>query len=473
MTKFSIRAALTLSLLTLGEFSWASLANMANELLENNSGIIRAKSNIQASAYDIDMLKADKNWTFQYTPSYTKNRLESSELPEMGETRARIHNFALNKKFQWGGNLRISESLIQPDAKRRQLPHSYSQSIAYTQDLGANFFGRSFYKQLRISKSKHKISKISSKQSVQSSLLKLSSAYSSARLHKSVLALQIEAHKRAVKRLKLVRRRVKDGLKDKVDLYRTEASSRQQKENVVSAKVRLEKALNELELLLHRKIKGDEIKPYTLSTKEPFITPQGTVDDNTAISIMREQEIMLEESLKKARSDLLPTFKFTAERTTNDMDSVRSETWKRGSLDKDQREIKLSLLLSFPLGKSPQKVRKTKVVQELLTTRIEREKTITNIKYTVDSLRSRIDKFNDNIKSARRRRVYSKKALREINKLYKSGRVSIDGVISVEEALIETEKSIVNYLATRDMTAYALAAGYGALEQYVQQSSKN
>lgn len=446
--------------------SFADLPSMAKELLENNSSILQAKTNIEAAKYDADLLKANKNWSISYIPSYSDSNLKQFTLPSTPDVSTTSHTFLLTKKLEWGGELNFSKSLVKNAGDNSN--YLFVQGINYSQDLGANFLGRLFYKDVRIAENKNHIATINEKQEIQNQLLNLTRQYSNARLYKGIISLEEKAKKRAVKRLKLVRRRVRDGVREKVDLYRAQALVQLHEEQIRNAMMGLEKATNELSNLLHRKVKEDTLKSYSFEHKVSFTMPVGKLLNNNEILILKEQEGLLAARLEKINNQMFPKINLEMGYKTNAIEATRNQAYKAGRLGGgDNREKKIALSLSFPIGHGSQKNRRSKIKSQLNLSKMQQVKTAHNIKEMSKRLSKNIYYINENISSAKKRRELSIKALNELNNLYKKGIVGIDSVISMEEELILLEKSFVNYLANRDMAAYNLAYLYGELNDYI------
>ena len=101
-------------------------------------------------------------------------------------------------------------------------------------------------------------------------LLALAQSYTSARLQSSLVRLQKEARKRAEVVKTFVLNRVRDGLREKIDLYRARSNVHLQEEQVLSALKNLEASLEGLSATLHRKVTPKEIEQYNVQKKTDY-----------------------------------------------------------------------------------------------------------------------------------------------------------------------------------------------------------
>ncbi len=447
----------------------ASLRKMADELIKNNSSLMTSKAQAELGALNYESLVLTKTWNLNYGLNHTDSALESisSGTVYSSPSQTTFHTLNLSKDFQFGGNLSFGSSLSKREGQGALPFYSFYQELAYTQSLGRDFFGQSFRKELEKSRLNRYLAKVSYQEDIQRSLLNLVETYTLAGLNLALVELQKEAVGRAFKRLKLIRRWVRDGLRRKVDLYQAEAGFYDQQEKMKSAKLQLEASLERLATSLHRKVSPGEVLSLRKARFKGRRQPRGDWLSNKNLIALEQQQKISQSILEKSRFALLPKIDLTAGYKTNEIDLQRSTALREGKLGGSRDQTSLVLNFSWPLGSLPQSIEKAKARLNLETSKKRLEKTRYNLKESERALKNQIALLDKNIISVKRRLKLSAKALREYNKLYGKGRADLDQVIRAEETLIGTEVSYVNYLAQRERLVHNLSYLFGQLKSFI------
>ena len=339
------------------------------------------------------------------------------------------------------------------------LPTS-EQAISYTQNLGRDFFGRHFRKEVAMGAVQSEMAQKQYEEDEQKKLLEFTEAYIQLALNLAQAKLQEEALSRAQERVQLIRRWVRDGLRRKVDLYQAEAGLSGQKEKKRSSLLESRNAFKNLSTLLHRPVLPSEIFNLRDSSFKGRPPPQGTEEKNKTLALLKMQERFLKLNLEKNSYLLWPSLKFT----------IGHRKWDSSAL-KNQDEAQLRLSLSWPLALSSVGYERAKIHSRLEAGRWAQKKTGRDIKETSDILKNQINLLDKNILSSQRRLVLSSKALKAYNELYRQGQANLDQVIRAEEALIETEAMHIRHLATREGLVYRLSYLLGELTSFLLEHS--
>ncbi|MFT6068518.1 MAG: outer membrane protein TolC [Bacteriovoracaceae bacterium] len=462
-----------LCLLTLVCFSFsskASLKKMTQEYLENNSGVLKSKAKADSSFLGISSYKAQKTWSLSYSGSKEKDNLETVSAFSTRDTSTTNHSLSVAKDFNWGGEFSINNSLLKYNSPSLANPtNGFGQGLSYTQDLGANFLGRSYYSGLESIEEDYNSTKASIDNALQSSLYSFAVSYSQAKLNFSLLKLQEAARDRAKRRKELIRRRVRDGLKEKVDLIQARIELLSSEEQVKSAEMQRKSSLETLSNALHRNVNRIEVDPFDAKELDLNSIPAGTSAGNLEIQSLESKLKSLRSTKDQVDYSFWPTINAGITYNTNDFDNQKSTALDEGSLIGSRKadETVLSLNVVWSIGSESQKVSRALNNIDLRVTEMETKKLKLNFLKTEESLLTQLELLEKNLVSVKQRKELTKSALNEMTKLYNRGRADLDQVIRAEESLINTERNFIQYLAQRENLVYRLASLYGTLEEYL------
>lgn len=462
-----------LCLLSLVIFSFnsnASLKKMTQEYLENNSSVLKSKAKADSSFLGISSFKAQKTWSLSYSGSKEKDNLESVSAFSTRDTETTNHILSLGKGFNWGGDLSINNTLLKYNSPNLITPkNGFQQGFTYTQALGANFLGRGFYSELEAIEESYHSTKANINHALQASLYSFALSYSQAKLNFSLLKLQEAAFDRAKRRKELIRRRVRDGLKEKVDLIQARIELLSSEEQVKSAEMQRNSSLESLSNALHRNVTRIEVDSFDARKLNFDSIPAGNSKGNLEIQSLESKLKSLQSTKNQVDYSFWPTINAGLTYNSNDYDNQKSTALSDGSLlgSRNADETILSLNLAWSIGSESQKVSRALNNIDLRVTEMETKKLKLNFLKTEESLLSQMELLEKNLISVKQRKQLTTSALKEMTKLYNRGRADLDQVIRAEESLINTERNFVQYLAQRENLVYKLTSLYGTLEEYL------
>ena len=186
---------------------------LVQEFLENNKQIESNKLNIENAKLGFDLVKSQKNWVLFGQSLWSENKLIQS-LPEPKELQSNF--LGVQKDFEWGGQFQFKNYFNTFDQT-----DEFSQEVIYKQNLGRDFFGREFYRELDIAAlTKGEVTSQMS-QVNEGLLLNFFLRLNSSKLNKALINLQKEAYIRSIKRQKNIKKRVRAGILDKVNLHKS------------------------------------------------------------------------------------------------------------------------------------------------------------------------------------------------------------------------------------------------------------
>jgi len=452
-----------------GSSSQASLNSLADEYLKRNTELVSSKLSVDAANWSHQKKNAEKSWVLSGSGNYQDSQLESSSTFSANPVKTTNYDLAIGKSFGWGGELSFSNTFTQIEQSgsfsalfgTNGKYNSFGQTVSYSQDLGTDFFGRSFKKELEISLKRTEAQQVEHFAVEEEGLLSLSSGYIQSQLQRDLLQHQKQALKRAIKRKKLVTKRVRDGLREKVDLLQARVNELKARESVKSGENSLSVALEGLSLLVHRKVSPSEIESLKESLYPEAI---GTVENNQRQKALKAKKVLNELSADRSKMMIMPTIKLETSYSTNNYDVASGEAISGGMIGEDNNVWKVGVKASWPIGFGSEKsqseidsIEKRKTEYQL-STKIYNDNQLE--RFYQDQLRD----LSLNLKSAKSRAILSEKVLSEYNGLYAKGRASLDQVINAEEELIRTQSDVVRYQAEHKVLTLKLYTLYGSLK---------
>lgn len=435
----------------------SSLKNLTSEFLQKNTQIKTYKANFDLATLNHQLITDQRVLGMEYKGTLSNNNLDSNSVFNNQNVKYTAHELGFSKGFNWGGTLGFTNSLEKTDRSKWNTTllgstpvntYEFSQTLSYSQNLGKNFFGRDHYREIDESFHSMEMNKLLSKYQTQEKLIEFYGTYLNAWEKKELLRINDEALKRAIRRVKLIRKRVRDGLSLKAENYIATNLELQAKEDHDLARNNLTEALNNLSILVHRNVNIREI--LNLAPKSILRPAQG-YSNNYRVQMMENKKEMNIASIDRAEYGYWPDLSLAASYTTNAVDAKQSEAFSDGTLDGDKDETAFVLSLSYPLDLSLQKTALAKSKVSAMLTDLELKNLKTNLTYTERSIKERLSLIASNVESAKKRVEVLKKAIDSFERLYKLGRVNIDRLLDQEDALSSAERVLISFIKSEQM----------------------
>ncbi|EQC46946.1 outer membrane efflux protein [Bacteriovorax sp. Seq25_V] len=452
--------------MTISLSSFANLNQFVKEYLSTSNEI---KSSSFAYEYQKLLLELEldkRPLVFSLASEKSTSNLITTPLNlNPTEEKTMTHSASLSKDFIWGGEFSITGSLYDYDAASDY--KSFSQEVSYTQDIGRNFFGRNEFlskevKQLEVTFQDKTFDNIKSK-----SLLDFIAKYIDVKKEVTFFELQKQALDRAQRRLKLIKRQVKDGLKERVDLYSSESGYRYQKEQVEQKRASLLVAKKNFETKLERNVSLDSFPPYEVKKLRLEEVPAGEFEDNFDIQAIKSKLIYLEKNYESADNSVFPIVKLSASYKTNSINTAQDSPISDGSFGADNSAKAIGLTVSIPIGFDVEKNARSQANLAKMKAEYDYKLLKVQVMKKIEQIKVRLLALDRNIDSVADRYELSKKTVDEYNKLYNKGRANLDTVLRAEEELIQTEQAFVQYNVQRELEVYSLYDLYGKLVEKV------
>lgn len=456
---------LSLFILLFATGAHASLSQITEDYLKEGLDVLEANSGKEKSLLDIKSFQATRTWTLTASGTKLDANSESSSTYTVTPYDSEAYSLGVAKAFEWGGTLSLSNSLTHIKSSSIDR-NGFSQGLSYSQDLGKNFLGTTFFKDVAILEKSSRVTEYVQDQKIQLGLIGLANSYTNAQLNKSLLDLQGEAVDRAQKRLELIKGRVRDGLREQVDLIQARIALLSAEEQKKSFAIGLSSSMEKMAGYLHRSVKEDEIVTFQLLNDKRGL-PEGDVSKNLTIKELNEKLTLVAIQREKTDLSYIPAINLTAAVTNNDYDPARSEAISKGKLGEDQKDVSATLSLSWAIGNAPQKIEDQKVAIDEKLAAAKTEKLSVSLNESSREFIKQIQLLNETVDSSRKRMSLAKSALDEYTKLYKRGKADLDQVIRAEEDLILTERSLVQNISQRQSLHFTLSSLYGNLRSYL------
>lgn len=448
------------------------LSDFSKEFLGINQNIDQQTINTKQAEINVQLIDAYRTWSLFYEGEIDDSSLESSSTLRSNPSESLTQTLGVTKSFDWGGNFTFSNTLTNIEGSNffgtlNGKTYGFSQTLSYSQDIGQNFFGANDKREIREAELSHDLQQTLLSTEKEKGLLRLTSAWVDAKLALALLNLQKEALVRAKRREVLVSKRVRDGLKERVDLFQARGSTELQVEQLRNAEISLQRSLETLGRELHRPVTQEEVAAFDFNPVIESLMPEGKIATNNEIKALQTRMEILASTLERKDNLLRPDISLTGSYTSNDFDAKNSNAISNGAIGSDTKDISVGVSVTWPIGSKPAKLEKSKAMIEKNYTQKRKEKLQKNVEITESFLRNQISLLEKNLVSGKNRRGLAQSALREYNKLYNRGRADLDAVIRAEEALISTEKQFVQSMAGRSKVLFQLAYLYGSLGNYV------
>ncbi len=458
-------------LLALVSFSAsANLKNYVREYLKDSTEVKEASYNFELSKLTLELESGDKRpWTLGVLAQHDDVGLISNpNNPNLVNTyKAFNSGVELSKENVWGGKFSITGSYI--DFSGGTEYEGYNQEVSYTQDLGKNFFGRNDDADIKIAEKNVYSSKYAFDAEVSQNVLGLIETYYDYKKTKTLIQLKDEAMKRAEKRLKFVQKQVRDGLKERVDLYSAQASVNSVGEEHAELESQLETYKKSLESKLERAHSFRDIDLYKIEKIKMEPITDGEIDSNLTIQALNKKLEALESAIEKYDNSVFPTIELSGAYKTNSYTVAGSgNVFSDGTFGSDNDATEVGLQIVIPLGMTVEKnnLKEAKIIK--LNTEYQHRLAKIRTKNQLEALKNTIRLIDKTIDLVLKRHKLATLSVKEYNKLYSRGRADFDNVISAEERLISTENKFVEYISRRQKLYFSLLDIYGKLGNYFQ-----
>lgn len=449
------------------------VAPLLQEFLAKNIEVEKLGLNYHLLELNDDGAQASKPWNLSFSGTYLDSQLDSAS-PTAYDTVAKSGAVNLSKELFSGTSFILSTGLSQNDLTLKSGGTTTNSSEGYqqltlSQSLGQNFFGQQDRADLKVASLNREAGVIGLSKSTQAQILNFYSTLLKTSLYRSMVDFSEQAYKRGIEHTELVKRRVRDGLREKVDLYQVEMTQRSLWENVIASKKNLLDAEAELTAMLQRKINGDEIFDLMQLNIAHQNVPTAPWEKSLDSKLMVKELEALKVGLKKAEYALIPAIKLAASLKNNGIDEQNSKAYSDGTLGGKDKEMALSLTLSWNIGSQLESINAAKNRAQLMYKEAEAKSAEITYRTELEKLQRQIELIDQQIDSSAQKVQLARQVLKEYDRLYNQGRADLDRLIDAESSLINTENGHVSYLYSREILAANLHFLNNGLVEYLEQ----
>ena len=467
-----MRGVVVLFILMMGLFTGRAESKnghgkLLKEFLENNTSVVTARSRKKLAALSYQMLGASKTFFFAFEKAKVTDRSDNLTYGSKAyNSTSNSHSWTLSKDFLFGTTLSYKKSKTDyylDSAKKSR--YEYGTTLTISQNLGQDFFGISHRKALESASYHAKGVQALSKDQVERLLIHFYSTFVSIRIQKTMVSLSNETLKRAKRRTSLIRKRVRDGIRRKVDLYQAQMLEMKSLEDLKNAKMVLDDSLAQMSDLLGRKVLGKEVDDLAFR-RLPSLRTASRANSYELLAKKMELE-KAKRDLDKSMYAMLPVIKLTGSYRYNDWDYDKAMARGKGGYGENQKKTTVAITASWPLLLAPQRVDlQMKKVSKMVAQRQlhAMENKFDNIS---ESLLRQINLLEKNIGLSKKRQVLARKAVSEYNRLYKIGKAALDNVIQAEEDLSSSAKIYFGNLQKRELMRASFEQLNGNLKNYL------
>ncbi len=454
----------------------ANLQNLLQEFVKKNLDLVNREQQIELVQLSADAFVLQKSTLLSFSTSYDDNQLDTASTFNLSTAKNWIYGFDITKSFFSGTTLKLSNQLVHTDrsavntmflGSSPAVINEFSQSLEINQDLGANLWGRIERLEKSRLEESVELERLSNLEYQDQQVVRFYQQYLQVVKAQENLLLQQRAYQRSVARTKLVKRKWKDGLAEKVEVLQAHNAQMTQKEQLQLFQLQVSDALKELSILNHRAVKLSEIEVPKLEQLFISVPPQGTLNESYIKRRLVQQKRV--ESLKKKQlqKKIMPQVRLSAIYKSNRYADSGPDSLQDGYLTKGEPEIKVALTLSTQWDFVSE--RNALAQQNIKVRQVENDLFAFDMKFgfTQESMKKQLELLARNIALAKERIIIAKRVLKEYTRLYRVGKTDLDQLIRAEETLISTEVSLLNYYISYEQKVADLSQLFGGVKNYL------
>lgn len=449
-------------LVLIGFISFSTRANfkkLGSEFLVQNSSVQNLLGNTLIADQSIKLVESTLAPKVDGGISHVNNDSDAVGFVNFAAGKTTSMDLNFSKATSWGGVFALNNSFekVKQDPSRIEAfggdpeIHQFQQTLSFSTSLTKNLFGREFRLGHHRAIINAEYVDLLSQNSVNDLLTQFSQAYSRAALHKTLFQLQQDALDRANKRLKLVERRVGDGINLKADLFRAQSTKIFQEEQLDQVRQEYNRAMYLLSSLLHRNVLIEEVGNINSieKTAEELLVRSRSVDKSELLidSSKRFAENQELDRDLKARQ-MMPDFNLSFGYQTNDYDPNSSNVFEKGNLIGERNTITVGVEFSYNIGRVSERAELTQAEINYNQSLHQLSAAYEDQKNKRSTLQSNIILSEQSKAKASKRVELSTSIIKEYVKLFSLGRVTLDQVIQAEEDLINSQRRLAQQTVT-------------------------
>jgi outer membrane protein len=460
-TKMLITIIFTFFFLNLTGYS--AFKDLAAEYLKASSQVKLSDLKGIQSVYDYNKVLNKNDWQLVSTFFDKESNPAALFSFQSVDTHTQAFQLGLSRDFNTGTNLSFGQERIFYDLTKwdeaslsrladDQL-YEVKNRIQITQDLWNNFGGRIQQNLVESAALKKNISHLESRKEKALGLIKLYKIYIATRFNQSLAQLNLVNLSIKKKRQDFIKRRIRDNLSPKVDLYTTDITYYSALDKVESSKNSILENYNELEKILGRKVTEGEIENYDLANLQLLPVTRYTDDQikNIELKILKRTEELRRLKLQEVDYQKSPSLTLSFSLINNAIDETTAVATANAWPYQDNQEKIIRLDFKMPLGFNVLEQEKNIAQIELQRTQLEAFEQSKELNFSLASLLHRLELLEEKLKIAQQKKIAANLATSENSKRFYQGQIELDTLLRSEEELYEADYAIINQISQYDL----------------------
>ena len=440
------------------------------------------KSNvIESLNMEFDMSKVsfeyskDKNdWELQLGTDYSDSFLQSLFSFQSNQTITNTYSVGFLKNSFKYGSFALTHKKVDYDLSNwsssgfnnfsADKVHEVKNTVSYNYD----FLKKPLTNEWDVIHTQKQVDDINTKVVLEKDSLNFFKSYLNTKL-KVVLNRQYkEFEKRAKKRIRLVRKRVKDGLSRSVELDQSELSLLGQQETILKNQTLMKENIFLLEDIIGYKIPEPlyiNIKwKYQQKNKFPIAFQEGKFLE---IDQLKKSNHLKTLNLERIKIESGHSLKMNLGYTKNSVNEKYSDAFNDSLGGGNNDEKVASLIYSVPFGGDKRSASYKRLKLQQKKGQMDLKNFMSHNKVQKVILKHHIDSYESAIELGNKKLRIAKRSIRKTNDLYLRGQVSFEELLRSEETLLNAEISLVNQLALYEEALADLAYMNGHISQFL------
>lgn len=445
---------LTFIFILLASRAEASLFNKLYEGFKKSDQIneFEAQRNFQLNSFELELNQFD--WTLNLAGNYLDSNLQSLFAFQSQQTISSTFQVGVSKSSFRYGTFTVNHSQTRYDLSNwtgttlssfnSDEVYESKNSLTYSYEI-LNEFRKIEEREIKARKElETNLQTINEEQNHYDFFV----TYMNAKMRILLDQLTKESRSRAQKRVRLLRRRVDDGLSRNVDLNSARFSVLTQDENLLKNEATLRESLATLEDILNFQIPPSEYSrvqwTFKKQTNFPYLFDKATYPELKRIETLNKiSKLNLLKVDSKNSHSLAIDLGYTINAVNTDRQVSLDDSF--GSGDNDEKSI--TLKYSIPLGLRSSSLLETQRKLEEKKTKLNFKNKESELRVLSRVLAENIDRYAKAVKILDQKVVLAQKITEQNQYLYTRNRVSFEESLRSEENLISTKINRINMYA--------------------------
>lgn len=425
---------------------------------------------------DIQLNEDKYDWTLQMSLNNGESDLASLYSFQSQETKTKSHALSLEKSSFRFGTISFTHSQTEYDLSKwsnsaltsfsNEIQYESKNTLSYTYEI----LNKTKNIDWKVIQTQKKSNQLEQSLSEQKDAYDIFNSYLTAKQGIILDRLYNEFENRALERVKLVTKRVRDGLSRSVDLNQSRLSLLQQKETIIKNSSSLREKLIIIEEVVGMKITPAQYQlvSWSYKPKEDFdyLFESKESQEVERLKWLQRLNTLQMEKLDESINDSL-VFGVSYVRNSFNSDSAIAN---RDALENSENvEQIVSLTYTLPLGISKSNASTKKLQSIINKNKLDLNNTQGEITAQLRTLKENIVRFSRAIEVLDEKVKISDKIVKQNYNLYIKGKSSFEVMIRSEETLISAKIDQMNMYALYEQSLAKLAYLNGDINKFLTQ----